>query len=368
LRNGETVNRMHEIVVNLHMHTRYSDGTGLHREIARAALRAGLDVVIVTDHNVLVRGFDGYYRDGERRVLMLVGQEVHDQARHPQKSHLLIVGAKRDLAPLAHDPQALINAVQQAGGLCFLAHPHEPPAPLFGETAISWEDWQVQGFTGLEIWNHLSQLKYVLTSWPSVVFHIFFPMFFAIAPDPATLQKWDELLSMGRRVVAVGGSDAHELRYRFGPFTKLIFPYEFHFRALNTHLLVDAPLRGNAEHDAQRVLDALRLGRGWVGFDLLASTRGFRFSAQGRQGEAVMGEEIALGDGVTLQVLLPEPAEVSLWRNGQRVQTWKRTARCVHAVREPGAYRVEVHRRHFGRRRGWIYSNPIYVRKTGVKD
>jgi predicted metal-dependent phosphoesterase TrpH len=43
---------MHEIVVNLHIHTLYSDGTGLHGDIARAALRCGLDSVIVTDHNV----------------------------------------------------------------------------------------------------------------------------------------------------------------------------------------------------------------------------------------------------------------------------------------------------------------------------
>ncbi len=359
---------MHEIVVNLHIHTRYSDGTGLHREVAQAALRAGLDVVIVTDHNVLVKGFEGYYREGGRRVLMLVGQEVHDQARIPQKNHLLIIGARRDLATLAGgDPQALIDAVRQAGGLCFLAHPHETAAPLFGETAITWEDWQVQGFTGLELWNHLSQLKVVLTSWPSALFHIFFPAFFAHAPDQLTLQKWDELLALGRRVVAVGGSDAHALRYRFGPLTRLIFPYEFHFRALNTHLLLESPLNGDVEHDTRCVLEALRLGRGWVGFDLLASTRGFRFSAQGRQAEAVMGEEIGLGDGVTLQITLPEPAEVSLWRNGLRVQAWKRAGRCVYTVREPGAYRVEVHRRHFGRRRGWIYTNPIYVRETTAK-
>jgi len=47
---------MHEIVVNLHMHTRYSDGSGTHKDIAQAAIKTGLDAVIVTDHNVLVQG------------------------------------------------------------------------------------------------------------------------------------------------------------------------------------------------------------------------------------------------------------------------------------------------------------------------
>jgi predicted metal-dependent phosphoesterase TrpH len=51
---------MPEIILNLHMHTRYSDGSGLHADIAHAALNAGLDAVIVTDHNVLISGPAGY--------------------------------------------------------------------------------------------------------------------------------------------------------------------------------------------------------------------------------------------------------------------------------------------------------------------
>ena len=59
---------MHEILLNLHMHTRYSDGSGSHEDIARAALRSGLDAVIVTDHNVLVRGIEGYVEGGFSQV------------------------------------------------------------------------------------------------------------------------------------------------------------------------------------------------------------------------------------------------------------------------------------------------------------
>ena len=94
---------MHEISVNLHMHTTYSDGHASHSDIARSALRAGIDVVIVTDHNVYVEGPEGYYTEDERRVLLLVGEEIHDQQRVPQKSHLLVFGAGRELATLAWD-------------------------------------------------------------------------------------------------------------------------------------------------------------------------------------------------------------------------------------------------------------------------
>ena len=61
---------MHEITINLHMHTRFSDGHGSHADIARAAIEAGLDAVIVTDHYVRIEGPQGYFREGTDRVLV----------------------------------------------------------------------------------------------------------------------------------------------------------------------------------------------------------------------------------------------------------------------------------------------------------
>jgi predicted metal-dependent phosphoesterase TrpH len=129
---------MYEIIVNLHMHTFYSDGHVNHDAIARAALKAGLDAIIVTDHNVLVKGPEDYYRDGNRQVLMLVGEEIHDQAHDPQKNHLLVFGANRELAPLAYDLKRLLEGVRQAGGIAFIAHPVDPSAPAVNETDIPW--------------------------------------------------------------------------------------------------------------------------------------------------------------------------------------------------------------------------------------
>src|SRR5512137_1914307 len=105
---------MDEIRLNLHMHTTYSDGCASHAEIADAALQAGLDVVIVTDHNVWVNGPENYYREGDKRVLMMVGEEIHDTTCEPQKNHMLVIGAGRELAPFAQNPQRLLEAVSQA--------------------------------------------------------------------------------------------------------------------------------------------------------------------------------------------------------------------------------------------------------------
>lgn len=353
---------MHEIVVNLHMHSRYSDGSGTHKDIAQAAMRAGLDAVIVTDHNVLVGGVEGYYRSGPNRVLLLVGEEIHDQGRDPQKNHLLVFNANRDLATLAESPQHLIEAVREAGGLSFLAHPHDLAAPAFGETDITWDAWDVQGYTGLELWNGFSEFKVYLTSKPRGIFYAYFPHLIGRGPSLQTLLKWDELLLDGRQVVAVGGSDAHALRLRLGPLARVVFPYEFHFKTVNTHVLLSQPLAGDAIVDRNAIYEALATGRCFVGYDLPASTRGFRFTAQGREKIVTMGEEILAEGGVTLQARFPAPVECRMMKDGQVVRAWKRHQACTHIVTEPGVYRVEAYRRYLGRRVGWIFSNPIYVK------
>jgi hypothetical protein len=354
---------MHEIIVNLHMHTRYSDGTGTHRDIVRAALKAGVEAVIVTDHNVLVQGFEGYYKELNRRVLMLIGEEIHDQDRDPQKNHLLAFGTNRELASLADEPQSLVNAVRESGGLAFLAHPNDPAAVAFNETDISWVDWSVQGYAGLEVWNALSELKTVVPNKFYGLLYAYFPALVAHGPLPATLAKWDELLGEGRRVVGIGGSDAHALHLRLGPLKRVIFPYEFHFRGVNTHVILSQPLSGDAGTDKRHILESIGAGRCFVGYDLPASTRGFRFTAQGRDNKsAIMGEEIAAKGGVTLQARLPGIAEIRLIRDGIALKTWQTQQAATHITTDPGVYRFEAYRNYLGRKRGWIFSNPIYLR------
>jgi PHP domain len=352
---------MHEIIVNLHMHTHYSDGSGSHQDIAEAALKCGLDAVIVTDHNVLVRGFEGYIKAGQRKVLMLIGQEIHDQDRDPQKNHLLVFGAEKELATFADVPQRLINAVRESGGLSFLAHPNDPAAPAFNETDISWVDWSVTHFTGIELWNGLSELKTLVPTKLHGMLYAFFPELIAHHPIPATLRKWDELLT-SNRVVAIGGSDAHANELHLGPFRRIIFPYEFHFKTINTHVILPEPLTGDVSVDKKMIYDSLSMGHCFVGYDLPASTRDFRFTAQGHEADAIMGDEIPARGGVTLQARTPSAAEIRLIKDGKLIRTWKKQTIAVHITTEAGVYRIEVYRRYLGRKRGWIFSNPIYVR------
>jgi hypothetical protein len=353
---------MHEYIVNLHMHTPYSDGNCTHQEIAQAALRTGLDVVIVTDHNVWVNGPEDYYEEDEKRVLLLVGEEVHDQARDPQKNHLLIFGAERELSHLGNNLQHLIDGVQEAGGLAFIAHPVDPPSETFGEADLSWVDWDVRGYTGIELWNAMSEFKSLLTSKLAAIYYAFNPQAVAHGPFRAALDLWDELLRNGRRVVAIGGSDAHALIGRMGPIRKILFPYEFHFKTINTHIQTSDPFSGDPEADKRLVLDALKRGRAFIGYDLPFPTRGFNFRAQGLNTKASMGEEISSISGVTLQIRLPLRTECHLLKDGDIIQSWNDRDRCTHITTEPGVYRVETYLVFRGKRRGWIFSNPIYVR------
>lgn len=353
---------MHELIVNLHMHTVYSDGHGSHHDIARAAIQAGLDAVIVTDHNIYVQGLEGYFEDEGRRVLVLVGEEIHDQSRQPQKNHLLVLGIEQELSPLADDLTRLLNTVQKNGGLAFIAHPVDPAAPAVGESDLSWVDWQAINFTGIELWNGMSEFKSLLKSKLHALWYAFNPHLIARGPFKEALEKWEELLATGQRVVVIGGSDAHALPASMGPLHRILFPYEFHFKSINTHIISERPLIGDMESDSRLILNSLARGRAFIGYDLPVSTRGFRFTAHGFERTAVIGEEISSKHGVTFQIRLPQPQECNLLRDGKVVQSWKNRETCTYITSQPGVYRVEAYLTYWGRRRGWIFSNPIYVR------
>ncbi len=352
----------YEFVGNLHVHTPYSDGEGYHAEAAEAALAVELDFLIFTDHNVHLDGIEGYYGDDERGyVLLLSGEEVHDRTRLPQCNHLLVYGAETEVAEHAHDLSTLIDAVKDAGGLSFIAHPDDRAVDWLHESAIPWIDRYVEDFTGLEIWNYMSRFKDYLPSYRHGLRNVFRTEYVKDGPAPATLGLWDQLLDMGRQVDGNGSADAHGTVVRRGPITHTVFPYDFLFNCINTHLLSRSPLSGNAEADKQLLLQALKEGRAFIGYDLPGNTRGFRYSAQGQNTSAIMGQTIRLGHGVTLQAMAPARAHFKIIRHGEVVAEDAATENLTYVARTPGAYRVEVWRNYRGAERAWILSNPIYV-------
>jgi hypothetical protein len=169
-----------------------------------------------------------------------------------------------------------------------------------------------------------------------------------------------------------------------GPFRRVFLPYLHCTQALNTHILTERPLLGAShdldqqaeavQHDHDLVLSALRAGHCWTGYDLAGPTQGFRFDAWQVQvdqtpnphlrSHAMMGDTVeapAHGCTTYFRVQTPASAEIRLLRNGQIVAC-QTTCLLEYLSAEPGVYRVEVWHQRWGKPRGWIFSNPIYVR------
>lgn len=353
---------MEELITNIHIHTRYSDGKKLHREIAEDAIKAGIDAIIITDHNIYVKGFDGYYSHNGRKVLVLVGEEIHDNTRIPQKNHLLALGINQSHAKYARSSQELINSINKVQGLSFIAHPFDPELPTLKEDDLSWIDWSVSGFTGLEIWNNLSEFKVRVRSILAAIFFSFFPAFLAKEPPIQNRKIWDELLATGKKVSAIGGSDAHTFINNLGLFKKTIFPYSYHFKTINTHILIENELSGDAKKDSTMMLNSLRKGNAFVANDMIKPSKGFRFNLEKNGKTWIMGDEVDFSEGQILNAYFPAEAECVLLKDGDPVFQNRRCRQFSYPVKAPGCYRLECYRRYLFERRGWLFSNPIYIR------
>ena len=70
---------------DLHIHTKYSDGSGSPKDIIYNARKKGLNGIAITDHNTL----EGYFRakDIDANITILPGFEVSTEA-----GHILVLG------------------------------------------------------------------------------------------------------------------------------------------------------------------------------------------------------------------------------------------------------------------------------------
>lgn len=345
----------HEYVGSIHLHTSFSDGAADHEEVSRIASRAGLDFLIVADHNVLTKGREGWYED----LLLLVGEELHGAERVPEANHYLAFDVKEHIHADGKSAQTVIDAVNAQEGFGFISHPFEHSPPFTGEPDLSWVDWNVADFTGLEIWNYMSEFKSYLHNLRWALVLIYFPQIAMTGPFPETLAKWDELLK-SRKTAAFAGIDAHGNAYRLGPLRRPVLPYEHCFKAARTHILTDQPFTRDLEHDKALIYQALKEGRCFTAYDGIGDAFGFRFYAKSDGLTAGMGEDIPVGAGVEFEIVSPIRADLRLLKDGEAVTRTKGRHLSLTA-RGSGVYRVEAYRRHLFKRRGWVFTNPIYV-------
>jgi len=163
---------------DLHCHTRFSDGDSWPSEMLHAATEAGLEFLGVTDHNNVAH-HAAYGPGGGDAPIVLPGVEVTTYG-----GHWNAWGTDRWWDFRTPEGPAVERAMAEAASAgAFVSVNHPKP---FGPP---WEYPDVRSFHAVEVWNGL---------WPRL--------------NSVALAFWESRLRAGMHLVAVGGSDTHNLR------------------------------------------------------------------------------------------------------------------------------------------------------------
>src|SRR4051794_2605309 len=243
---------LYDMACVVHLHSTFSDGTGTVPQIVAAGARAGVDVVLLTDHNTRA---GAVYEGWHWSVLLLVGEEDTPAGR----DHTLVFGY----------------------GLAFAAHPFSRGSRRFRRLSQGMPHTGLSdpGLTGIELWSFVTDTAERVGSVREGLLFAAAPLRVLRHPPAENVVEWDRMC-LSRRVVALGGLDAHQIGVRmFGRVPLRLMGYARSFRQLRTHVLVEEPPSGSLDADRALVYDALREGRCYIAVDALAPARGFTFWA-----------------------------------------------------------------------------------------
>jgi hypothetical protein len=351
----------------IHAHTNLGGhSTGSFDEITSAANANGLDFVLMTEHfseklDTAAETLNGLYG----KTLFIGGNEIETT---DGDRFLLIPGGGETTKARMQGTTAFLEAAKRENKLAFVTYP---------ERFKSWD----AAFDGVEVFSLHTAAKQ-MSILPAIGDLIWtYPAYPELMlakgwtrPDD-NLAKFDEI-SARRPISLFAGTDAHSNIgfHFFGDETgkRLINikldPYETIFRMARMHVLIEK----DKDLDRETLVEAIRAGRFFVGFDVLGDTTGFRFSMTGASATAASGDTINLEAGLSLRAGIDDATVISrivVYRNGVAVDDSleQYTSRLESVVTEPGVYRVEVYGNDLGPpfdRMPWIISNPIYVRRA----
>jgi len=304
-----------EIRGAIHIHSTLSDGRGTPSQIALAAKAAGLQFIIMTDHNLRTLTEPTY----EHGVLVISGVELSTK-----KGHLVVIGTPRGLARA--DPDA-VRRSQELGGIAILAHPVQRKAP--------WTDARnAMRADGMELYSADSLFRDALHRpftllAPAAMAYLTNPIHALMIlnrEQPDAVRKLLEI-SARRPKLALCAHDSHGFP-----------PYELAFRSFSVHIPLTDKLQGGLPADpseaAGAVIDVIARGGSYCAFDPLGPAEGF--AIDGLRGES---RRAAVGDRLTVQIppLAAAPVRVQIW-GGARLEPDGRTV----VIERGGPLQIEV--------------------------
>ncbi len=367
-----------------HSHSELSHDSDVpFEEILEALKIAGSDFIFMSDHCIDGKAdYSLQWRGVYDGILFAPGFEMQDG--------FMPFGLPSDtVLDCGEDLEVLAKQIDALGGLLFFAHAEQD------------RRWELPELVGIEIYNlhadfsdeNVRQLAphilLCLGAYPDQTIRLIFDR------QTELLAKWDRLNEI-KKVVGIAANDAHRnvgvrgyysdkgklllheanakkigeynlnfltkmlLRILFGPlepgkrlFTFQLDPYERSVRFVQTHLLA-------RELTEEALLDALREGRVFIAFDMIADSTGFAFVAEHGDVMAVMGESLPFAEGMRLRVASPIPCRFTILSDGKvmhvgegRETTWTPPG--------PGRYRAEAELDILGEWVPWVYTNPIWI-------
>ena len=255
------------------------------------------------------------------------------------------------------------NEVSAENGDRSLVLPGNVSIAAYPEEFKNWDAAKVNGVEVYNVFTNARRISPVIAffdvlwsqrSYPDLIFALYLQR-----PDES-LKKWDQALAR-TRMTATAGNDAHanigvSLKDSAGK-TLLgiqLDPYATSFHLVRLHVLIEQ----GKTLDATSLMEAVRAGHCFIGFDVLGDTSGFLFETEDGK---IQGDEISLKPETRLRVRSPVPARIMILKNGATWIDESGIASKEVAITEPGVYRAEVYLPQLGNL-PWIISNPVYVR------
>ncbi|MCH5317807.1 MAG: CehA/McbA family metallohydrolase [Eubacterium sp.] len=278
-----------------HLHTTNSDGILTKDQLVEKCKEAGLDFMIITDHNF--NSIEESYYDGD--MLVIQGQEITGD-----NGHVNIWGVKVPQEPpytldTKEDYEKIIDECRKAGATVSLNHPY---CSLCG-FRIDIDDLYCDC---VEVWNTIQHTDNMVNrDW------------------------WVKQLLSGRKLAAIGGSDFHK---EYVPQIPILLA------SPTTIVLAE-------EKTPEAILRAMREGRSVI------TNSPYSTMIELTCGDAVIGDTVEFKPGtevnVTVTKLKPHHT-VIVYNNEKPIYTFKTGVRSYKAyafncaVEEKGFVRVEI--------------------------